>query len=242
MELEYRNGVRTSKLLHEMTPLEAAIQRYEEMAKKHYSLKNKTSNLTQVERKAELKESLKHLETERRHLQNIAVVQSQLDEYRKAGMRAVNGTDRQRDATLTMLEDEKHHPTSLLEKYMRAEAVPKPSPYHTAHHIIPGSGQYRKRLIAIARTHIHEYGIRINDPANGVYLLHKDEYTPHWSMPASRGHLTYHTSDYEQWVSSRVTNIHHIDFLKTELQVIGRLLQQNEPKSAIAKIKQRALK
>ena len=40
MELEYKNGVRLTKLYHEMSPLEVAIHNYEEMAKKHYSDKN----------------------------------------------------------------------------------------------------------------------------------------------------------------------------------------------------------
>jgi hypothetical protein len=88
-----------------------------------------------------------------------------------------------------------------------------------------------------ARIHMHVNGIRINDPANGVYLLTKDKYTPHWSMPNSRGHLKYHTSEYEKWVSNKVRGVKGMDYIKTQLQVIGRLLQQNEPKTAIAMMK-----
>lgn len=87
------------------------------------------------------------------------------------------------------------------------------------------------------RLHIHRNGIRINDPANGVYLLHKDEYTPHWSMPKSRGHLKYHTKQYEQFLNSRIAGLRGMDVIKTHLQVIGRLLQENEPKTAIANIR-----
>lgn len=84
---------------------------------------------------------------------------------------------------------------------------------------------------------MHVNGIRINDLANGVYLLTKDKHTPHWSMPNSRGHLKYHTSDYEKWVSNKVRAVKGMDYIKTQLQVIGRLLQQNEPKTAIAMMK-----
>ena len=73
MKLEYLNGVRITKLLHEMSPLEAAINNYEtlaekhinrfqKMAKKHYA---KDTTLTEDERKAELEASLKHLGLER---------------------------------------------------------------------------------------------------------------------------------------------------------------------------------
>jgi len=238
MKLEYRNGVRITKLVTEMSPLEAAINRYEDMARKHFSDDNKHINLTKEEREIERKKSLAYLEHEKRHLSVISEVQALLEAYREGGLTVKNGTDdRQRERALNMLEDEKHHPTDLLEKFMRAESVPKPSSQHTAHHILPGSGRWRKVLVARARSHIHEHGIRINDPANGVYLLTKDKYTPNWTMPKSRGHLRYHTAEYEVWVSQKIRQLHDIDFIKTQLQVIGRLLQHNEPKAAFAKMK-----
>ena len=50
-------------------------------------------------------------------------------------------------------------------------------------------------------------------------------------MPNSRGHLTYHTIAYEGWVLNRIQGRRNIDMIKTELQVIGKLLQDNEPKN-----------
>ena len=121
---------------------------------------------------------------------------------------------------------------------MRAEGMPKPSSQHTAHHIEPGKGKL-EMLIARTRLHLHLYGIRINDPANGIYLIQKDEDTPHWSMPNSRGHLKYHTHTYEQWIAQKLKPLKNIDVLKTQLQIIGRILQDNEPKNVISVVKKR---
>ena len=234
MKLEYQNGVRVSLLVHEQSPFERMLDRYTAMANKHYA-KTKNSNLNKEERAAELKSSLEFLAHERRHLNTIAGIQAELDAYRQAGNKVKQGTKRERSASLTYLEAENHHPTEVLEKYMRAEGVPKPSSKHTAHHIVPGQGKLPV-ITNRTRVHLHMHGIRINDPANGVYLVHKDEDTPHWSMPKSTGHLTYHTHDYERWLSQKIGALNHVDVIKTQLQIIGRLLQRNEPKNVIPKI------
>lgn len=237
MKLEYRNGVRISKLTHEMSPLERAIQSYEEKAEKYYSMDNPNLHFTKEEREIKKKEAMRELAIQRSHLETIGEVHAMLEAYHEGNMRIKSGSNADRKKALAMMKNESHHPTELLEKLMRAEGHPKPSSKHTAHHILPGSGQYEKVMLARARTHIHTYGIGINDPSNGVYLLTKDEYTPDYSMPKSRGHLKYHTRDYEKWVSMKIRQLRHIDFIKTQLQVIGRLLQHNEPKTAISKIK-----
>lgn len=238
MKLEYLHGQRMTKLVHEMTPLEMAIYSYEEaaqktidryskLAKEHFA-SDKTR--TDKEREAELKECLQFLELERMKLEKISDVQGQLDVYRAKALKATQGSTTERNTAIRRLELEEHHPTSDLEAYMRAEGVPKPSSKHTAHHIVPGKG---KDQVVNGRTrlHLHRYGIGINDPANGVYLLNKDEFTPHWSMPFSRGHKKYHTKQYEVWVLNRVRVLKNIDAIKTQLQIIGRILQQNEPKN-----------
>lgn len=102
MKLEYRNGVRLTKLVHEMSPLEAAINQYEDMAKNHYSKAN-SKNLTELEREAALKKALAFLELERKRLYTIANVQGQLDHYRAAGMRAVNGDAKAQRSAMTMM-------------------------------------------------------------------------------------------------------------------------------------------
>jgi len=235
MQLEYLNGIRVHKHYYEMTPLEAAIENYETQAKKHHTSED-TSNLTKTEREKKLKESLDFLGKERMKLEKTIEVQSLLEAYRAEGNKAITGTKQEAKKAVARMTSEDHHPTELLEKLMRAEGTPKPSRHHTAHHILPGSGQYRQALISTARVHMHLNGIRINDPANGVYLVTVDKNTPHWSMPKSRGHLKYHTAAYEEWTSRKVVALKGIDRIKTQLQIIGRLLQQNEPKAAINKI------
>ena len=231
MKLEYRNGVRISKLPHEMSLLEAGIMRYEEKAQEFYKKKNEhNAHLTKAEREAELAEAREHLNRERDHLKTLFVIQADLEAYRAEGRKAK--TDR---SVVNKLLAEEHHPTGLLEQNMRAEGEPKPSPTHTAHHIVPGEGLL-PRVTARTRYHLHINGIRINDPANGVYLISKDKYAPHWSMPLSRGHKKYHLHVYEEYLNNVITTTDGEDFIKTKLQVIGRILQANEPKEAMGKI------
>ena len=233
MKLEYHNGVRITKHLHEMTPFEAAVQNYEKMAKDYFS---SSRNLTDEKRQAACDKALADLECEKKKINTLASIESQLQQYREQGTKATEGSLRDRAGALTMMQQEKHHPTEVLEKYMRAEGIPKPSPQHTAHHIVPGKGKL-KAVTTNTRLHLHKHGIHITDPANGVYLVCKDADTPHWSMPASRGHLKYHTHEYEQWMAQRVQRLNNMDMLKTQLQIIGRILQSNEPKVAIQAIK-----
>lgn len=235
MDIEYQNGRRVTKHLHEMTHLEAMIQDYEAKAKKFYSKRN-ASHLTDKKRKEERDNALKHLHQEKRTIEALMSVQDQLDKYRETGEKATNGALKERVDALSIMQNENHHPTDVLEKYMRAEGAPKPSPLHTAHHIVPGKG---KLPVVTGRTrmHLHANGIRINDPANGVYLVRRDREAPHWSMPSSRGHLKYHTHDYERWVAQRIQHFHDMDIIKTQLQVIGKILQENEPKTALNVIK-----
>lgn len=210
--------------------LETAISRYEQLAKQHYAKEANTPKLTQAERQAELKESLAHLDNERAKLATVIDVQTKLEKYREEGDRAVNPniSTSEKKALVTTMQNEKHHPTALLEQQMYAAGVPKPSPWHTAHHIVSGKGRLPEFTL-VARTHIHQFGIRINDPLNGVYLVSNDDNTPHWSMPNSRGHKKYHTHDYEKWVHNRVTRRFSAALVKVELQVIARILQNNPP-------------
>lgn len=52
-------------------------------------------------------------------------------------------------------------------------------------------------------------------------------------MPDSRGHKTYHTKDYERLIWERVTPLIGQDEIKTQLQIIGRLMQQHNVKVMI---------
>lgn len=219
-----------------MDALEAAIYNYDEIARrtldryeKLAKVDAKKSTNTEIEREAELKECLRFLKLERLKLEAIVDVQSRLAMYRDSALAATRGTANERDTPIRRLSSEKHHPTGDIEAFMIAKGVPKPSAYHTAHHIIPGKG--KDQLInGRTRLHLHRYGVGINDPANGVYLVSSDEFAPHWSMPLSRGHKKYHTKLYETWVANRIRGLKNIDHIKSQLQLIGRTLQQNEPK------------
>lgn len=238
MECLYNNGVFADHFNIDRTPLEACIARYEKNVDQLAKITNEHfTDAKSSKRAQQKKEALNFLERERQKLITMGQVYDRLEEYRNQGMQAVNGTGKERAAALLILQQEEHHPTSELENNMRAEGIPKPSCQHTSHHICPGKGRFEKKAIRDARLHMHKQGIRINDPANGVYLLTKDDYTPHYTMPNSRGHLKYHTREYEMLVSQRVMKLPIGDMIKTNLQVIGRILQQNEPKSAFSKIK-----
>ena len=235
MKLEYHNGVRITKFRHEITWLEAAIQNYENTAKEYYA-KTQDQTMTEQQRQEECRKALEYLEQERARINTLTEIQAQLEAYREQGLKVTKGSLSERADAISTMSNEKHHPAEVLEKYMRAEGIPKPSPEHTAHHIVPGKGKL-KVVTTNTRMHLHRHGIRINDPANGVFLVHKDTDTPHWSMPNSRGHLKYHTHEYEQWLAQRVQRLSNMDMIKTQLQVIGRILQENEPKTAIQSIK-----
>jgi len=79
-------------LHHEKSPLDTAIDRYNEMAQKHYQRNNAlNADLTKDERKKELEESLMYLEHERRTLDATISVQAQLTAYRENAMSGKNG-------------------------------------------------------------------------------------------------------------------------------------------------------
>ncbi|WP_423838739.1 AHH domain-containing protein [Thalassolituus oleivorans] len=63
---------------------------------------------------------------------------------------------------------EKHHPTQVLGRFMRAAGRPKPRPNFCAHHLVQGKGQ--TRFAYRARIHMHFNDIRINDPDNGAWM------------------------------------------------------------------------
>jgi hypothetical protein len=235
MNLEYKNGVRITKFAHEKDAYEAELDKHELRAREFYAKDSQSS--VEVDRKKALAESLAFLAKERAKLSTISSIQVQLREYRAQGMLANkdNSDMWSRADALDLLTTEDYHPTDMLEQNMRAEGVPKPSSQHTAHHICPGKGNLPDTT-RLARDHLHIHGIRINDPANGVYLIHKDKDTPHWDIPESRGHRKYHTHGYEELLWKRLAPRHTMDQIKTELQVIGRIIQHNEPRTAFAKM------
>lgn len=237
MKLEYKNGVRITKFAHEKDAFEAAVDEYEKRLKDFYSSSSRSE--TEEERRKAVAKGMAFLNMERAKLNTISSLQDQLKEYRAQGMKASsdNSDMWSRAEASDMLLAEAHHGyhgVRVLERNMAAEGVPKPSAGHTAHHICPGKGKL-PAITRQSRVHLHTHGIRINDPANGVYLVKLDAETPHWSMPDSRGHRTYHTENYERLVWEKLSHLNSQDLIKTQLQLIGRLMQQNNVQVMIDK-------
>lgn len=235
--MEYKNGVRTTFRYDEMSLLDQAIENLTKKAQKYYKDLNNAENATpdvRQKRKQELEKAKQHLEHERRLAEVIVDVQADLQMYRLKGQQAYKGTNLEIAAMQKELLAEEHHPTEILEKYMRAVPIPKPSPNHTAHHITPGVGKTKDAYRA--RLRIHRYGIRINDPDNGAWLPKATKYTPHWSMPDAKGHNRYHTHGYESWLLRRLQSKSGEEFIRQELRLIGQALQENNiPPEARAK-------
>lgn len=231
--MEYKHGSRQTLLLHEMSPLEAAIEEYAKKAKAHYrKLDNLAKTSDPENRKAlekELSTALKHLEHERRLAEVKVDVQTELENYRQEGKARLTGSRREMATGHAMLAKDKHHPTEQLERFLRADGRPKPSPAHTAHHIVPGKG--KTRAANRARLHIHLFAIRINDPDNGTWLVRNKKDVPHWSMPKSLSHLQYHTYNYETWIYESLRVSQTEVAVRQRLRLLGRMLQEgNQPK------------
>jgi len=242
MSQEFLHGTSANARYDELSPLDRAIETYNGKAKKYFSDLNKAENSpkdVRDARKKELESIKKHLENERRLMETIVDVQARLEIYREAGRNSVRQTGESRTAGAdkrNALLAEEHHPTKVLEEFMRAVPMPKPSSNHTAHHIVPGKG--RTTHSARARSRIHLFGVRINDPDNGVWLPSASKFTPNWSMPDALGHKQYHTEGYEKWVSMRLRNQSSEIFIRQELRLIALILEQNKlPQEARAKSK-----
>ncbi len=226
--METIQGLTVDQRYDEMSPLDRAIDKYSKQADKYFKELNDLENAppdVREKRQKKLEEAKAFLEHERRFSELMASTQADLDSYRAVGRDATQGTRSEVATKQLALASEEHHPTDVLEQFMRSVPMPKPSSTHTAHHIVPGRGKTKDANLA--RVHMHGYGVRINDPDNGVWLPRFKSHTPHWAMPDSKGHLQYHTHGYETWVRRKITRKSSEIFIRQELQIIGQLLQQN---------------
>lgn len=189
-----------------------------------YNFEKKCAEFHNAERAADVskmtpKQQLEHAiaqDKDWQHLNNLKAAliahtiqdldNKSLDEYRDAARNQLLPED---------LEKEKHHPPAKLEKFLAAIGELKPSHHHAAHHIIMGKGSYQQLEMQQARFNMHQHGIGINDPMNGVWLVHtrkeKDTWNigdkngdpkkpRHWATPDSPVHLPIHTYNYETWI------------------------------------------
>lgn len=232
--MKFIHGERTELKYNEMTPLDKAINEYTKKANDYYKKKLDIDKLpadVRKQRKHELDEAKCFLEHQRMNAESYASIQAGLDTYRQHGRDAAQGSLSDIATKQEALVKEPHHPTSVLNKMLVADARPRPSAQHTAHHIVPGRG--KTRFAYLARVHIHGYGIRINDPDNGVWLPTYKKHIPHWSMPKAKGHLEYHTEGYERWIELKLKGRRNEALIRMELQNIANMLERNDlPKEA----------
>lgn len=227
--------------------LDLAIEQYDLAAKNFYSCVENSAKAVEggtpsqaIEVKSKRQEKLaqtkRHLEHQKMSLLAMAQVQADLDEYRAAGKAAVSGVDRKaQQSGLAALHEEKHHGTGLttLEKYLQADARPRPSKSHSAHHIIPGKGRKQtmgratRNYAYQARALLHTFGIRINDPDNGVWLPRSVAELVSYAMPDAKAHKQYHTNAYEEYVYRAVRPQRTESAFRDRLRALGRELQSN---------------
>ena len=239
-------------ITEQVSLLDLAISDYDRKATEYYAatenFKKQEEGLSgdalkdfRVERDKKLQRIKQHLDHQRMSAEAMAQVQGDLDEYRRRGREATQGSRKEVAAKQALLLDEGHHRDNLelLEEFMRASRRPRPSSRHTAHHIVPGKGKSkpvppgRRSTANMARVRMHMYGVRINDPDNGVWLPTFKADTPTYAMPKSKGHLEYHTINYEDWVYRKLRLKTSEQTIRQELQQIGNMLQNNTiPKEA----------
>lgn len=219
--MNYIHGKRTTPLHHEMDAYERVIAGFEKKAKNFHKNKQiaakQEGSETLAQRRlrlADKKLEFEHLKLEAASAKIMAQVQIRIQQYRAASL------------SLGEMQSEKHHPTGEFESLLRLDGRPKPSPKHTAHHIVPGKGF--TEMAASARIELHLHNIRINDPDNGVWMLRRKKNKGHWSMPNANAHKEIHTHNYERWVYQRILAAQDEFEARGILKNIGSLLHEGK--------------
>ncbi len=233
--MDYLHGKRITPLHHEMTPFERRLAEFDKACRKFHKAKAdaaKTNGENPAEKKAridDMNSELEHLKRERRFVETMAVIQAGLDNYRDALRVTRNDTNETKAGKRKALHGEAHHGTEVLEELMRADGRPKPSPKHTAHHLIAGRG--KTPFTNLARIQLHLHNLRINDPDNGVWMFRLKEQAGHWSMPNAKSHGEIHTYNYEFWVLTNISAASNEAMMRTALRKLRGMLESGtQPK------------
>lgn len=211
------------------TPLERAIYDFETKCDNHFKGANRIPiNETELEKKKRLqdwKNARKHLNNQRLVIDNLCKLEDELDRYRKE-LGFVTTSEFVKKAS-----KEKHHPTKVLIRNLYACGEPKPSTEHQAHHIIPGSGIWRKSDLRMVRNRLYMSGVRINDPRNGVWLAagSRDK-NKHWATPESPNHGATSGDNYEKWLIKRLNVTPGQSFIMSLQAIKTRLKSGKFPK------------
>lgn len=208
-----------------------AVYEFEKSAHEHHKAITdgappNESDKDRKKRIAEWEAVREHLRKERTKLKSLAKLHSELEDYRN------EAKGKSEDDLLK----EPHHPTKVLAKNLAAVDEPRPSPDHVAHHIIPGKGRWLQAAILDVRLTLHEFGIGINDPMNGIYLPDKKEHRNHCTTPKAPVHKELHCWNYENWITANLPEtLRKPSFIK-RLELIKRQLRDgNHPPEVVQK-------
>lgn len=234
MPQEYSQGLLTTHY-HEMTPLEQVIARFEEKARAYYNKSGSAPPNESPEQRAAReqasKEAFAHLANEKRHAMVQVQVQSRLEEYRTAYRSTDQHTRAEKKDLRRTMAIEKHHPTTVLAAFMRADGRAQPARNFTAHHLVPGVGKTERA--AMARVTLHFYNVRINDPDNGVWLPRCKKDKGHWAMPNAPAHAEIHTHNYETWVAASISDVASENMLRARLLRLRTLLRDGRQSARV---------
>lgn len=206
------------------TPFELAIYEYEKKTYAHHKAVSdgapaNESDEARKKRIAEWEATREHLRKERLRLKSLARLHSELLIYRN---KASGLTDDD-------LLKEKHHPAKLLAKNLVANNEPQPSPDHVAHHIVPGKGRWLQDDILDVRLALHDHGIRINDPVNGIFLPDKVKDKGHCCTPKAPVHKKFGWN-YERWIVNTLPDTLKKNAFLKRLEIIKQQLRDgNHP-------------
>ncbi|WP_210798610.1 AHH domain-containing protein [Pseudoalteromonas ostreae] len=123
-------------------------------------------------------------------------------------------------ATLEQLLEEKHRPQRMT-RYMSATGAGKKPPNTATHAIVSGTHELAKA----ARKILAKFKIRIDDPANGVYLPKNGNYIPHPAMPDASNHAKIHTELYYLNITNQLALANTRSECALILQAIATSLQ-----------------
>ncbi|MCG7545724.1 AHH domain-containing protein [Pseudoalteromonas sp. MM17-2] len=128
-----------------------------------------------------------------------------------------------RTMTKDMLLTEKHRPNRMT-RYMAATGSGKKPPNTATHAIVSGTHE----LASAARKILAKFKIRIDDPANGVYLPKNDNYIPHPQMPDASNHAKIHTVQYYLNITNQLSLANTRDECVQILHAIAKALQEGK--------------
>ncbi len=138
------------------------------------------------ERKVQI---LKALNLQLKKMESIGDLEARLDKFKN-----------QKPKNTMMAVREKHwlkHDSRRLGKNLCLAGKPKPDDKCHAHAIVAGGDPSALKTRALLMV----MGIRVDDPANGVWLPGYEKDLPHWAMPNAVAHAWLNHPGYHDWIA-----------------------------------------